>query len=640
MSQSIETRQDVVTSGVGGSARYWELEFDAAEKEEKDYRKLAAALVKKYRAEDDNKFNIFWANIETLKPATYSRRPLPNIRQRIKRKKDPLSREIGLMLESALEYSCDEYPFDDVVKDVRDDRLITGRGTARIVYEPIVGMREQQIESIDPMTGLPMIAVEMVEEIVEQRLHARFVNWEDYRQSPAKCYEEVRWQAFKSTPNREELVKEFGEEIGKSVPLNYHVLDNDTRQNGKEAADNDVFKRAEVWEIWDKVDRKRIWFVRGYDKLLKEEDDPYNLAGFFPAPKPFYGIKTTDSMVPIPDYEVYKAQAAVVNKTTIKIDKLTDELVVKGLYNSVTKEVQKLVKVRESVMIPVLNMDPGAKVSDMVKFWPIEEIANTLLALYKARDQAVQVIYQITGLSDIVRGATQASETATAQQLKGNFANMRLSPHQQGMQEFIRDLFRLKAEIIAEHFEPEILSAMTGYPVQSVIDPATGQIKEIGLDQMMPILRDDKMRSYKIDIETDSTIQPDEDADKQRRIEFMTAVTGFITQIAPIVQAGAIPPEVAKALISFGVRGFKVGREIEDALDSIGSAPPQQKGPSPEEIEAKMKEKELQMDAMKHDKELRFKVQDSQADRQKDMAIALMNGQQQMQMNRENQNVA
>jgi hypothetical protein len=51
---------------------------------------------------------------------------------------------------------------------------------------------------------------------------------------------------------------------------------------------------------------------------------------------------------------------------------------------------------------------------------PIEQLAAVLQQLYLARDQAKATIYEITGISDILRGATNPNETLGAQQLKAN----------------------------------------------------------------------------------------------------------------------------------------------------------------------------------------------------------------------------
>jgi hypothetical protein len=174
--------------------------------------------------------------------------------------------------------------------------------------------------------------------------------------------------------------------------------------------------------------------------------------------------------------------------------------------------------------------------------------------LYVSREQIKQTIYEITGIADIMRGSTAASETLGAQQLKTQFGSMRMEKRQKNVAKFVRDIVRLKVEVMVENFDPKTLSMMTGMEfTQEVYD----------------ILTDDMMRSYRIDIETDSTITQDAQVEKQGRIELVGAVTDFMEKVGPQVQAGLMPPQVMTELLGFAVRGFKVGRTLEDTLDEM-----------------------------------------------------------------------
>ena len=68
-----------------------------------------------------------------------------------------------------------------------------------------------------------------------------------------------------------------------------------------------------------------------------------------------------------------------------------------------------------------------------------------LQGLYTQRTQILEIIYEITGISDLLRGNTKASETATAQQLKAQFGSMRMRKRQEEIERYIRDLFRIKS---------------------------------------------------------------------------------------------------------------------------------------------------------------------------------------------------
>lgn len=180
---------------------------------------------------------------------------------------------------------------------------------------------------------------------------------------------------------------------------------------------------------------------------------------------------------------------------------------------------------------------------------------NALQVLYQARDRVKADSYEISGISDLVRGATDPRETATAQERKAQYANLRLKKKQQNVQRFVRDVVAIMGEIIAEQFSPETLYKMTG------TDFLPDEMKS-RFEEAVELLRDDAMRTYRIDIETDSTIAVDENLEKEQRVEFLSAVGSFIQQAQML--AGAVPeltPTLGEMML-FGVRAFKSGRRL------------------------------------------------------------------------------
>jgi hypothetical protein len=72
--------------------------------------------------------------------------------------------------------------------------------------------------------------------------------------------------------------------------------------------------------------------------------------------------------------------------------------------------------------------------------------------LYVAREACKQVIYEITGIADIMRGQTNASETLGAQEIKPTWGTLRLKRLQREVQRYSRDLLRMMLEIAATKF--------------------------------------------------------------------------------------------------------------------------------------------------------------------------------------------
>lgn len=117
-------------------------------------------------------------------------------------------------------------------------------------------------------------------------------------------------------------------------------------------------------------------------------------------------------------------------------------------------------------------------------------------------------------------------------------------------------------------------------PGQPALPPQPPQ-PPVLVPQALEMLRNDLKRSFGIDIETDSTIQPDEQAEKEARVEMLTGVTGFMQQALPAAQlAPELVPMIGEFLL-FTVRTFKAGRQleatIEEMVDQARNNPPQPK---------------------------------------------------------------
>jgi hypothetical protein len=244
-----------------------------------------------------------------------------------------------------------------------------------------------------------------------------------------------------------------------------------------------------------------------------------------------------------------------------------------------------------------------------VDFVPLDMIATVLLQAYTARDQVKQTIYEITGLSDIVRGATDANETLGAQQLKSQYGSIRIRNLQQEVARFSRDIARIVVEIVVEMYEPATIYQMIGGP---------GFMPEQEFAPAMELLRNDKLRSFHVDIETDSTIAMDEQQDKQSAQEFVTVMGGFLNQSAPLVaQAPELANLVAETMM-FLTRRYRAGRTlestIEQAMDAIVQkvSQPQEPPPDPKLLIEQERTKQEQL-------KLQFQANEKQLDRQLEM---------------------
>ena len=550
-----ETRKETID--LQGTAQYWQMELDSADQAEKDWRERGRAVVARYRDERETdaygtglykQFNILWSNTETMKGALFARMPKADVRRRYN-DNNPITRQTAIVLERALQYGNEVYAADKPIKAAIEDYLLPGRGVVWVIYEPIFVKETIKVESQDELGNMVMIDQEE-ERIADQRCYFEYVNWEDYRESPAKRPEDVYWKARRHLLTRDELI-EKGFKKAKDIPLNWSPEPTE----GYQEEYSEIFSRAEVWEIWDKYSRKRFFISKGYNEVLAEDDAPYELENFFPCPDSLVAIRTNETSVPIPEFTLYQDQADELDRITTRISNLIEGLKRRGIYDASVPELSHLADAGDNDFVPSENFQQLASKGGLQSVFQQEDItpvAQVLAGLYQQRNQILDTIYQITGISDIIRGSTKASETATAQQLKAQFGSMRMRKKQSEIAEYIRDLFRLKAEIIAEHYEPETLAAMTALTITP---------------EMMQIMRDDKLRRYSIDIESDATVFANEEEEKRTRIEFLTSFGGYLERAVAIATKAPDLTPLAFQALRFLMGAWKVGRNFEDVID-------------------------------------------------------------------------
>lgn len=581
----------------------WVTEIKLYETDSQEWVERGKRIVKRYKdkrtsretSDGQRRYNILYSNVQTLLPAYFSRAPKPDIERRFK-DKDVVGRMAAQVWERSTTYFTSTDEFKDCIRKAVLDRLLPGRGVVWARYVP--HMRDIQVSGdADVRQNGTQITddkeqQENPQEVYYEEVCSDYVYWEDFGHTVSRTWEEVRGVWRKVYLTRDELIKRFGQEIGKDIQLDYSP-----RGLSDEKTPQDM-KKATVYEIWDKTSKKAKWLHKDYHKLLDNVEDPLQLENFFPCPRPLYPVLTNDSLIPVPDFSQYQDQAKELDDLTARIAAITKSVKVAGVYDASAQGVERLLaEGTENRLIPVeqwaLFAEKGG-IKGVIDFIPVVDILKTLLGLYEAREKVKNDLYEITGIADIIRGATKASETATAQQIKSNFANLRLDDGQQEVQRFSRELVRIIAQIIANHFSLETLKAISGIQlmtqaekqqIQMQMQQQAMQAQQMGqqpppppeelLEQMnnptweevYALLKDNAMRCFRIDIETDSTIKQDQLEDKRSRMEFLTAAGGFIQQA---VEATAKAPELAPLLtqmLLFGVRGFRIGKDMENTFD-------------------------------------------------------------------------
>lgn len=599
----------------------------------KKWQNRAEAIVKRYRDYDEAEgskkeradFNILWANIQTLMPATFARVPKPDVSRRW-RDNDPVGRVASLLLERALTFEIEHYSdYKSAMKGCVLDRFLGGRGTAWVRYEPHFSSMEMP-EGVQ-ITEDADAAEPIGEQIEYECAPVDYVHWKDFGHVLSRTWEEVPAVWRKVYQGRKQLVERFGEDIGNKIPLDTQPqMSADSQQKTAGAPEQSM---ACIYEIWDKESGRAIWLSKTLGQIIDERDDPLKLECFFPCPRPLFATMTTDTLVPVPDYKLYQDQARALDKLYSKIDGLIDQLMVKGFYDASIPELARLFKEGgNGTLIPVKTWQQFAEKAGLkgaVDIFDIAPVVGALNEAYAAAERIENSIYQLVGVSDVVRGASDPQETYGAQKLKGQYGNMRLRSKQEEVVEFATALLQIKAEIICGHFQPQsflrIAAADQLMPEDQQLIPQALQLL-MGPRAFDPEASGESpLTAFRIEVSSDSMVQMDESQDKAERMEFLSAVSGFLQQAIPAIQQTPQLAPLAVGMLKFGVAGFKVGKQVEGMIDQMldqmvaQASQPQQEKPDPEMMK-------IQAQSALEDKKLQNALQLGAAKAQADAALA------------------
>lgn len=603
---------------------YWSNEIAQAKKKRKAWWERCDKIIRQYRDErtkklDDivgGRYNLFWSNVETLAPSVYNQTPTP-VAKRTFYDKDPAARLGATIIERNLINQVEKFDFDGLMDMVVRDRLLPGLGQAWVEYKP----KFETVEDTSPIIPEGDLMAEggtvnadagpqTYERKVGECVEARYIHFKDYLEGEARFESEIPWKGKAEYMNKTDLEREFGEEIAKDIPMDYTAgarMDARGTSVSQEAGDSD--RMACIWEIWCKV-TKKVYVIAesGYLEPLREADDPLELEGFFPCPPALVATMTSDTRIPVPDFSLYQHQIHEINELSERIRVITAAIKVAGVYDgSSGADLKRLMSSRDNVMIKVDTFAAFAEkggLKGVVQFFPVQEIANVLKILMDARDRIKSDIFELTGISDIRRGVSDPNETKGAQQMKGDYGDIRLSKTRKQVANFARDILRIMGQIIADKFDPETLWAGSGaqYIPEAVTqqaDPMTGQVQMVPsptFQAAIQLLQNDKERSFRVDIETDSTVAANSQADKQSAVEMTTAIAQFLTAIGPIIQEAPELKAPMAQLLLFNIRRFRAGSTLESVFEAAvdQASQPTPPKPNPAMIDAQTKQTQVQ----------------------------------------------
>jgi hypothetical protein len=654
-------------------ARYWR-EIERYERACSDWHEEGDEIIKVYLDENrqanssQRKFALLWANVQTLMPAVYVKPPTLVCSRRHK-DKDPIAKVCAEIMERCSNTTFDLYNVNEVFRMVVEDRLLPGRGQAWVRYEADIESYDDEEGEPDEDGNLPKR-----EKLKSEKVCADHVPWDEFGHNVSRTWSTDVWLVWRIVwKTKDEVTELFGAKAANM--LTYNDKAPGSKQGGGSSKD-DPDDRCKIYELWDKKRGIVSWMGKGCQQMLDSGPPPLKFRDFFPCPEPCYATKTSKSLIPRPDYRYYRDQAKEINDLTEKIGNMSTWLTMKGFIpngpSTLADPIEEAVRDKSNNDL-IVGVDSWSEFTErggakgLIDWLPIDMVVKAIEASRNVRAQMIQDVFQITGISDILRGQTDPDETLGAQELKAQTGTRRLRNTKDVVANFCRDVGRLMAEVIAEKFEPTTLAAMSGYkyvPMQmmgmqpNMMQPQTmpmllppgglqGQIMPPGMpmppmqghnggppmqgeddadpelvfdDRHIELLRSDQMRNFRIDVETDSTIQADENAERQGRVEFVTALTQLLEKIGMVLQPPAPPPlmPMLSEATLFLTRGFRAGRSMEESIENgfkkLQQGMQQQaQQPNPAMIEAeqnaKIAQAELQQKAQLGQAELQQKGQ-------------------------------
>lgn len=586
----------------------WDEEFQLAERFLNDWRKDGNTVVDAYLDEtgqDDlrkrYRLNLFHANVQTLMAIMYARLPKVEADRRYADPSDDVARVASEMLTRILQNDMND-PEDklaSVLKQALQDRLLPGLGSARVRY--IMTEKDAPVPGESYSDDNPVPKKKDTE-----YCDMEYTHWRDILWSPCRTPAELRWKAFRSYLTKAQVTARFGKEIAELVPYASRGPSLDPEQ-GKtsEFSSNEKASQVEIWEIWDKTSKCVYWYVKGFDRFLDKKEDPMELDGFFPDAPMMIANLTTKRYLPKPDYFLAKDLYDEIHELEARLGLLTRACKAVGVYPASAEEIKRvLTEGVENRMIPVENWavfaDKGG-LKGQIDYFPVEQIANTITILTVRQQNLIQQLYQVTGMSDIIRGqAAVANVTATEQKIKAQFASTRMQFLQEEFAVFASELLNKKVQIIRKYYEPERIIELSN--VMQTPDAPLAQ-------QALALIKGPAGAfNCRIKINAESMAQVDYDALKQERSEYLAAVAGFLGQSTPLIQAMPSAGPFLLELLKFSLAGFKSSGAMEGVVDQAIAAlvaSEQQKAsqpppPSPEEKAEQIKvQGQLQVEQVK-----------------------------------------
>lgn len=616
----------------------WAKEFAAAKRWLQNWQEQAKEIESVVRDErkagsaNESRWNLFAANRETKAAMLYGRPPRVSVERRFSDESDDVGRVSCEMLDRLLNTDIERRSdgFSTALMHCLLDRLDSGWALPRVRY---VAEFEDVAEvpakyGSHPATGEQLTLAEAVPATKRKTfedVETDYVHWQDQLWQPCRVHGEMGWWSQRTQMTKEQVEKRWGADV--AAAIQYNGKPPVMQENYDPNTAGMDWKRADIWEVWDKDREKVIWYCEGYG-AIECIDDPYGLEGFYPFAKPMVANPTTSKYLPRPDYVIAQDLYDELNVLTTRIKALMRKGVrVAGAYDAKHKELENILgESADGELVPVQNWNlSGEGIQNAIWIFPTQEVVQCILQLRDYRRELIDAIAQITGMSDIMRGeATQAGATATEQRVKTRMGSVRMQAMQDDFARCASETQQLRAQLVAKFFEPQTIAQRSNARFMSQKDQQL-------VPQALELIKSPAFSQFRIEVKSEAISLADFAATKAERFEAVGTLAQVMQMAESVAKvlgpAGmAFALKLGKSTIS-GMRGVS---DMEAAFDEAASiaeqaaqqAQQQSPPPDPKVVAEQMKQQtaqqkgqlDMQKEQLKHQQKLQEIGVEVQAD--------------------------
>ena len=598
-------------------------------------------------------YPIYWASTKTLEPAYYSRTPKLIVKRNFGID-DPdgildchIIRHLGDFLMSA----CD---FDEVAMAAVGDFIHADKASIQVCYEAEMMTIEEPISLIkdgeeyytedgelyeDEVVQYPALegeeptyvgAVEKEVPKTQDVFIAPLVYDEVLHTPNAKCQREITEMAYHFLISKEDAAKRFGVEKAKKINWKRDTGRKEdkgarTRNELDDAQASAIIgDYVEGWECHCKATKKSYWLSKQYaDGFLDVKDDVYGLRDFFPSTKFIISSKPSKSLYPTPIFahmrqiisELHDEQ----NKLIVLIDAVRRRAIVDG--DEDLALALNMAGNAEFVSVKNLqNIIEKGGLQNMIWYLPVEELVNAISELSNLQEKFKNDFFEWFGVPDILRGATDPIETATAQQIKSHAAHDRFKYNKKLVQKMVSESISMMIDLALGVFTDEKLSRICGFDLMNEDEQQRFPIR-------IQALRDDWATLIRFDIDTDSMTFIDDHMQAQKVTQTISTLMNGLDKISQMVKAEG--PEYAAVGLQALLMSLEVlspGKEFEEtARKSVESLIQKANNPPPpppdyEKLKIEVRAQENSIEAFAEQAKAAAKQRELE---QKEMKLAL-----------------